>query len=141
MPIELEWALEDRVIIHRNVGDITIDEMIEIDGPLNAMLDAALDHPIHMVVVANPHGKAPLSLNAFMAATWPRHRRLGWTVVVGLENKVLQFVAGTAAQIAGMKATFVDGVINAALFLRDVDGTLPPDFALQDVGRHQKERD
>ena len=125
MPIELSWLVEGHLILHNNVGDILESDMLNIDIPLNAMLDAATSPLVHVIVSTEQQGKAPASLRAFTQATWTRHPRLGWTVVIGLDHPVLRFVADTAGQIFKMRVRFVKTPSEAIEFLQYVDATLP----------------
>jgi hypothetical protein len=125
MPIELTWLLEGHVILHNNVGDILESDMLNVDVPLNAMLDAAISPLVHVLVSTTQQGKAPASLRAFTQATWTRHPRLGWTVIIGLDHPVLRFVADTAGQIFKMRVRFVKTPSEATAFLQYVDSTLP----------------
>ncbi|MEO1441491.1 MAG: hypothetical protein AAFV33_13925, partial [Chloroflexota bacterium] len=62
MGIELKWLLADRIILHRNVGDVTAADLLDVDAPLNAMLLEGAQPEIHVIVLANPDGKGPMSL-------------------------------------------------------------------------------
>ncbi len=137
MGIKLEWLLAGRVILHRNVGDVTATDLLDVDAPLNAMLLEGTQPEVHVIVLANPHGEGPMSLRAFTAATWMRNERLGWTVVVGLENIVLRFVADAASQVFNMKTKFVDTPEEAIAVLKRVDLSLPDDIDIPDVNDHQ----
>ncbi|MEM6281521.1 MAG: hypothetical protein AAF787_04950 [Chloroflexota bacterium] len=130
MSIELSWIIEGKVILHRNVGDVTLHDLLTVDEPLNAMLNRGSGaEAVHMVVLANPDGNGPMSVRAFTAATWPRNPNLSWTVVVGLKHPVLRFAADTASQILGMKARFFKTPEGAARYLLVMDTTLPRDFS------------
>ncbi|MEL6151578.1 MAG: hypothetical protein AAFU54_28965 [Chloroflexota bacterium] len=137
MGIELKWLLADRIILHRNVGDVTAADLLDVDAPLNAMLLEGAQPEIHVIVLANPDGKGPMSLRAFTAATWMRNERLGWTVVVGLENVILRFAADASSQVFNMKTKFVDTPEEAIAVLKRVDLSLPDDIDLSKVDDYQ----
>lgn len=127
MPIELDWISEGRVIGHYNVGDVSEEDMLGIDEPIQAMLDEAKSHLAHVIVFTNPDGDAPFSIRVFTDIVWARHERLGWTVAVGITHPVLRFVVYTASKVFDMRHRFVDTAEEAIEFLHYVDPTLPDD--------------
>ncbi|MFZ4816445.1 MAG: hypothetical protein ACOYL5_18055 [Phototrophicaceae bacterium] len=125
MPLEFHWLLEGQIILHHNIGDITEDDMLQGDDPLNRLLDAATSPLVHVIVLTAQQGKMPKSVSSFTQASWTRHPRLGWTVIVGLQDPILRFIASTAGQIFKMRMKFVETPQDALTFLQYVDSTLP----------------
>jgi hypothetical protein len=125
MPITAEWYLPGRVILSQNIGDVTVDDMMQVDQPLVDLIEAGEAPLVHVIVDCSEMGQAPRRVKTFTETQWPKHDGLGWTIVVALNNRLLEFVAGTAARVLRMRVRFVRTLAEARAFLNDVDSTLP----------------
>ena len=125
MPITADWYLEGRVILSRNIGDVTVDDMMSVDQPIVDLIEQRAATLAHIIVDCSEMTHAPRRVKTFTETHWPKHDGLGWTVVVALENRLLEFVAGTAAKVLRMRVRFVRTMAEATTFLNYVDANLP----------------
>lgn len=54
-----------------------------------------------------------------------KHPRVGWVIVIGIQNRMFMFFISTALQIFRARLRFMPSMNAALEFLQDIDSTLP----------------
>lgn len=118
------WLVEDKLLLFNSWGKVNVNELTEMDHRIGAMLEnstAPLVHGIH------DHSRAEHipSAKDLMKVKSGNHPRVGWLIIVGLDNKLMKFFVSATGQVFGLRLRFMDTVAEALAFLQDVDSTLP----------------
>lgn len=125
MSVHSEWYLPGRVILTRAVGTVSDAEVLADDPVILAMLDQGASPLVHMIIDDSQLDNLP-NFATFSQLQWGKHERLGWIIVVGVQNKVLIFINLLAANLFRTRQRFLPTLDEALGFLNEVDSTLPP---------------
>jgi hypothetical protein len=99
MPIENYWLVENRVLITRLEGNITLDEFLEVSREGTRMIDSGIA-PVYSVVDMTQLTHFPMRVNELKAiADLGTSSKLSWIMVYGLKNSLVQFFASVFTQI------------------------------------------
>ena len=124
MPVGVTWLIEGHVVYGEFVGEITLDELAAFDEQTVAMLDsssAPMVHGIHDMSAVTQY--PPLSkIPKYASASRPNS---SWTVMAGMPNKFLMFLASVSSQIMKLRFQFTKSVPEAVDFLRELDPSVP----------------
>lgn len=134
MTIEMNWLVEGRIVDETITGQITSDDIREQDERTLAYLAQTDDHLMHMIVDFSAVSDIP-GLGSFSGVDWLRHKNLGWVVVYGMDNKLVEFVSSMVLKVTRVRYRFVESRADALAFLQEVDVTLPDLSALTDAER------
>jgi hypothetical protein len=121
MPYQNTWLLQDKVMLARMWGTFTDEEFLAYDAEAVRILDASASSWVHTIqVMDHVHIHQPkISLAVQMKAS--RHPKVGWTVILGVENPVLRFLIRVAASTAGTRVRHVNTLEIAVQYLISVD--------------------
>ncbi len=124
MPVGLAWLVEGHLILAKGWHDLRADELPDFDNRVLAALDqvsTSLLHGIHdySEVETMPRIQDLTKLKS------GRHPKIGWVVIVGLNDRLLKFFVSTTLQIFGARIRFMDDMDSALKFLQQIDSTLP----------------
>lgn len=124
MPVGLAWLVEGHLILAKGWYALKSEELADFDARVLAMLEKTprpLVHGIHdySEAQAMPPMKDLVQLKS------GRHPRIGWVIVVGLDDRMMKFFVSIALQIFRVRVRFMDSVQEGLDFLQDVDSTLP----------------
>jgi len=124
MPVRVEWYLEDRIIWLHSSGVVTAEEAQGVDPELVALFDQSSAEQVH-VIVDNSEAERMPAPTAFMSLQWPKHPKLGWSVVYGEKRKMIKFITATVAQLFKAHTRIVETFDEAVDALQLLDPTLP----------------
>ncbi len=118
------WLVDGKLLLFNSWGKVNVHELMAMDDQIHAMLDsseAPLVHGIH------DHSRAEQipSAKDLMKVKAGSHPRVGWLIIVGLDNKLMKFFVSATGQVFGFRLRFMDTAEEALTFLQDVDTTLP----------------
>ena len=123
MAYQLNWLLENRVLLQVAYGEITLEELHKMARELNDFLQMGTA-PIHIIVDARqlklfPRGVLP-NYHAYKNLN---PKQLGWVIQVS-DNQLLKYLASTVSHLIGFNLrTFTD--MPAALeFLKQAEAAL-----------------
>src|SRR5690242_7681289 len=101
MPAENSWIVENRVMLTRLSGNITIEDMKASARRGTAMIESGIA-PVYSFVDASQIEHFPLKLNELKSITEEGSSdKLGWIIIIGIPNRLLSFLATTFAQLIG----------------------------------------
>ncbi|MBN8635535.1 MAG: hypothetical protein J0M07_09460 [Anaerolineae bacterium] len=136
MPVGLAWLVEGKLILAKGWHALRADELPDFDERVLATIDqvsGSLLHGIHdySEVETMPRIQDLSKLKS------GRHPKIGWVVVIGLDDRLLKFFVSTTLQIFGVRIRFMDNMEAALAFLQEVDSTLP-DLSQIDIPAAQR---
>lgn len=126
MPYEVRWYEQDRVIQTVITGDITIPELEAMrDELINDYLTQG-QAPIHIISDARQMAKFPSQPLVVMRLTepWLRHPNMGWAIVVGKTNPMLNFLAAAVTNLLHVNYRMTNSVEEAVETLETLDRSL-----------------
>src|ERR1041385_8431968 len=96
-----DWYIEDRVVVHRPVGEETLEIVQQHNDQLLKLLDKGTA-PVHIIVDARYLTKVPTSLLKLSHATsFLSHPSIGWVVTIS-NNPLITFLGGMLPQIGSL---------------------------------------
>lgn len=123
MPYQIEWHLENHVLMTTYEGELTIDELRESNQNTKDFVENT-SHTVHNIVDINALEKFPTTIKEMIGvADSLKHENIGWFVIIG-SNRLQSFVVGVLAQIFGAQIKSVNTLEEALTFLRNVDSDL-----------------
>jgi hypothetical protein len=122
MPAENTWIVENRVMLTRLSGHITIEDMQASARRGTAMIETGTA-PVYSLVDASQIEHFPLKLNELKSVTDEGSSdKLGWIIIYGIPNRLLSFLATTFAQLIGKNYKVVNTQDEALAFIAQQEG-------------------
>ena len=124
MSAGVTWLIEDKLLLLNSWGKLNVDEMNVLDLRITDMLDNSPEPLVHGI---HDHTRAESipSAKDLMQIKAGKHPRVGWLIIVGLDNKLMKFFVSATGQVLNIRLRFMDTVEEALAFLQDIDTTLP----------------
>lgn len=121
----LGWYIENEVIYLQYGSEVTVQEMQDLLAAVNAYVEQTQRPLVHIVIDLTRIVK-PLSLvETVKSLKGVRpHPRMGWTITIGEQDKLVKFIASVARQIWGLRQRSFNSLPEALDFLRDIDTRL-----------------
>ncbi|MEP6988282.1 MAG: hypothetical protein ABI970_21940 [Chloroflexota bacterium] len=124
MSVGVTWLVEGHLLLLNSWGKVNVDELAEMDTRIGTMLENAqvpLVHGIH------DHSRAQQipSAKDLMKVKAGQNPRVGWLIIIGLDNKLMKFFVSVAGQVLNIRLRFMNSLEEALVFLQDIDSTLP----------------
>ena len=127
MPCELKWYLQDRVLLQRLSGVVTLEDVKASNAQLKTFLASGVA-PTHVIVDLSGVERFPTSLSTIKEFVQPVPNQdiLGWVLIFGAKNALLRFLASMVTQLAGenVRMRMLDTLPQAIDFIRKQDETL-----------------
>ena len=119
-----DWYIKDRVVVHRPVGEETLEIIQQHNDQLLMFLDKGTA-PVHIIVDARYLTKVPTSLLKLSNATsFLSHPSTGWVITVS-NSPLITFLGGMLPQISSLtRYRVVSEPHNSLIVLREQDATL-----------------
>jgi hypothetical protein len=122
MPVENRWIVENRVMLTRLVGQVTIEEMVESARNGTRMIEAGVA-PVYSLVDASALEQFPLKLNEMRAISEQGSSdKLRWIVIYGIPNRFVSFLATTFVQVIRKHYKVVGTLEEAMAFVEKQEG-------------------
>jgi len=142
MPVDVEWFLENRVVLVHFRGVISIEEIVIAASQTNAYVekcDAPLLHTLHDAAELK---QLPHNLKAIRDATQDgfKQPKLGWIVAYDVHDKMIGFLGNVTMQLFRVRYRVVNTETDAIDFLNLVDSTLPPLRPVAEQRLHQSQQ-
>lgn len=99
MPYEITWLVENRVLLTRPVGDISIEELEDAVVRMQTMMNAG-EEPIHTLSDNRQVGTFPTSLSTLKKFMTRHPKATGWSVLIQ-DNSAARFVSEMVTRFAG----------------------------------------
>ena len=122
MPAENTWIVENRVMLTRLMGHITVEDMLTNARQGPAMIESGIA-PVYSLVDASQIEHFPLKLNELKAVTEEGSSdKLAWIIIYGIPNRLLSFLATTFVQVIGKRYKVVATQDEALEFVAQQEG-------------------
>ncbi len=127
MPYKVEWLVENRVLISRYTGILTMEDARGQVKEGNAMLRNGIPLTHSIVDMTGVDKLPPLqAASEFMSTDLSDVRdKLGWTIII-TNNKFLKFASSLFVPMFKVRQRFFGSLDEALAFLQEEDSTLPP---------------
>ncbi len=130
MPYQHSWLIKKQVLVAKLWGNQTIEELVDSNAEITALLDEADNRLIHLIIDDAELGELPSSLFQIRKTlTYANHKNLGWVVVFGEKDQsfsasVKDYMILTLAKLTRARYVRVKTFEEAIEHLKTVDATL-----------------
>ena len=121
MTIRYGWLIENQVILTQMEGLISPAEFRQWADKLNPFYNQIPFSRLHIIIDGTGLQKIP-SIKEMLNI--PVHEKRGWILIVGLSDRLLQFLTSMVVQLTHTELKFVTTVEEAVEVLQRVDLTL-----------------
>ena len=122
MPAENLWIVENRVMLTRLTGHITIEDMAVSAREGTALIESGIA-PVYSLVDASQIEHFPLKLNELKSVSEQGSSdKLAWIIIYGIPNRLLSFLATTFVQVIGKRYKVVASQDEALAFVAQQEG-------------------
>jgi len=118
----------DEVILQGTLtGEVSLEEVEQLAVALGDHIDGSERALVHVMLDLTAASALPTSVKDVAEASRPfmGHDRLGWVVVYGADDQMLQYMTSTVAKMYSSRFTLADDRAAALHHLSRVDATLP----------------
>jgi len=123
MPVTVEWLEENRITLATLTGELTTDELLEIN---TRQYDLIVNQTrrIHLIADVRELKKFPTQLSSFQRSTtsYLKLDTMGWVFIVGNNNPIFRFLASIVTQVSSIDMRQVDTIEEAIQHLNHIDG-------------------
>jgi len=122
--IGVTWLVEGHLLLLNSWGKVNAEELAAMDDRIETMLESS---PVPLMHGIHDHSKAEQipSAKDLMKVKSGKHPRVGWLIIVGLDDKLMKFFVAATGQVLGLRLRFMSTIEEAFAFLQDMDSTLP----------------
>lgn len=133
MPYEVGWLVPRRVVAVRVTGDLVLPEIELGSREVIALLDSS-EAPAHIVIDISRMKSYPVRVSTLVdSSTYLRHPHVGWLVIYGVSNFVLEVVISTLGKLARVRLRKAASQAEAFQFLARQDPTVSGLLSAQDA--------
>ncbi len=128
MPTTISWFLQDRILIYRFIGIVTLEEVTETSQQGRAYRDSVPSQTIHTLYDTADLKEVPINLRAItkLAQTVLCRPNPGWIVTYNVNDCIVTMIANIVSRLLGIPYHAADTELQALDFLNAADPTLPP---------------
>jgi hypothetical protein len=117
MPVENSWLVENRVMLTRLSGHVTIDDLVQNAREGTLMIESGIK-PVYSLVDASRIEQFPLRLNQMHAVSEQGSSdKLDWIIIYGIPNRFISFLATTFVQVIQKRYKVVGTLDEAMAFV------------------------
>jgi hypothetical protein len=121
MPVENLWLVENRVMLTRLSGHVTIDDLAENARQGTAMIESGIA-PVYSLVDTSQMESFPLKLNDLKTVyDQGSDDKLGWILIYGIPNRFVSFLATTLLQLMRKNYKVVNTQEEAMTFVNSLE--------------------
>ena len=124
MSVGVTWLVEGHLLLLNSWGNVNVDELTAMDSRIHDMLTSSQVPLVHGIHDHSGASQIP-SAKDLMKVKSGHHPRVGWLIIIGLDNKLMKFFVSVAGQVLNIRLRFMNSLEEALAFLQDVDSTLP----------------
>ena len=125
MTVELSWLVENRVVYLYGYGVNELEDLIKIDREINAYMDESSAELVHTFIDLRRLQKMPSLAAQNKLWTYPKHKRAGWQVFIGLDDPIQRMIISVLVGLFKARFRRFSTPEEGLAFLQYVDDTLP----------------
>lgn len=121
----LSWHIPKRVILNRIVGNFGLEQMLECNAAITAMVEEG-EGPVHLIVVIENVKSFPTQVNEIKRSTeaMMKHPDFGWIFFIGFDNPLTRFLSSLVSQVAHIQFQHLSSINDIDNALARVDQSL-----------------
>ncbi len=124
MSVQVMWLVEQQVILCACRGQLTYPDLEQMVAQIADLSRSSSAPLVHVVIEASDLDFLP-SVREISALRGTTPAGGGWTLLVGVDNHLLRFLASMIVQMFAARFRFVNTLDAALQFLQEMDSTLP----------------
>ncbi len=126
MIADIRWLIPEHVIHGRPTGRYTVDDLKQGSQEITRLLNASDKPLVHLLIDESKLENMPISLSVLTEAfSFMGHKRLGWMVIYGTDERVKKFISTMVANVTRVRHRRFATYLEALEFLAMMDSTLP----------------
>ncbi len=128
MPTSVSWFLQDRILIYRFFGVVTLEEVTETSAQGRAYRDSVPSQTVHTMYDTGALKELPINLRALTRVAQELLCRPapGWIVTYNVNDCIVTMLANIVSRLLSIPYYAADSEVQALDFLNAVDASLPP---------------
>jgi hypothetical protein len=122
MTHRVSWHIDNRVILQRPSGHVTIDDLLELDGVVSKMMDESDAEYVHIICDLSEVQSLPRphEFKLGRGDGWVRHPKRGWFATVGVQDPTIRMTTSVVLQAFNVQSKSFDTIQGAEWFLNDI---------------------
>lgn len=126
MKIDTKWLVNQHVVSVEGSGQLSEDDVRECISLLSSMLDESEKTLVHIVINVSQVESIPVNMQLLTDLSKPylTHTRMGWLIMYGSQNKMIDYSSSIVSQIFKTRFRQVDTREDVISFLKYVDSSL-----------------
>lgn len=121
MAVQISWLLENRVLLVEFEHYMLPPSLTEIDRQIERFVSASSENAVHVVI--KDHAWTPVIRDFDEFAVF-ENPKIGWTVIYGVQNTLLRYIASAVSNMLGLRIRHVDSREEALKTLAELDTAL-----------------
>lgn len=121
MPYEINWDIPDVVLCVKLLGQVSIEEFLEINEQVNAHLDACNTSERNLLVIDTIEAqRIPRELSSMKnSQTYANRVDLKWIMIVG-DNKTIRLIMLLTFNLSKAILQFADNYVHVERFIQNM---------------------
>lgn len=122
MPYQINWLVENRVMLNRLSEKVTAEEIVQSSRQATPLIDTGLP-PVYFIVDVSQMKEFPTKLADFRSVYQePISENLGLVIFYGIHNRSLNFLATLVTQLVRIKFQVVNNQAEALALVEKTEG-------------------
>ncbi len=122
MPVEITWIIPLRVIYERFYGDVTIEDIRQVEEAMPGLMAEGVPL-IHTLIDVSAAESSPNLREIQRSTSMRAYDGEGWRIIIGVDG-LGRFMGSVIFQLMGQRYRMFDTLEQAAAFLSDQDETI-----------------
>lgn len=124
--LQVDWYVKDHVVLAEVSGDISVEDVADLNDQILALMGDGQTQ-VHIIMNVTHLGRTPTHLLKLREASHVLgNERVGWIIMVGLQNQFVNFLGSMLTQLGQMSRYRVMASVDEAYaYLRQADNQLP----------------
>jgi hypothetical protein len=107
-----------------NHGEVTDQDLFDLDPTIIEYLNSCTAPLVHTIIDHRKGINSP-SAKGLTRLHWPKHPKVGWMIMIGMNNPIQRFVVAVATSFFKTRMRMFNTIDEGLAFLNYVDSTLP----------------
>ena len=120
MAAKVSWFKEGHIILLKSSRTMTEADIMALDPIVYDYMSEATSPHVHIIIDDTDVESMP-SVHSYKALQSLKHPKMGWTIVVGLNNKVFRMMYAIVCHIKGIPLYMAESMEEAAQFIQQTD--------------------
>lgn len=122
MPYEISWYDPSRIIVLKGSASISDADIQDADNKIHSLLTSSSKDRVHVIIDDAQVERMP-GVSTTMKLKALEHPKMGWTVLVGQNDKVNRMMYTITCHLRGLPLYFADSLEEAVTFLAKTEAS------------------